>query len=736
MQIKRFQHRNHLLAFVAAAPLSLALVASAAAAQTAEGQGAALDDIIVTANKQGAARVGDLPLTVTAFDGAAIDRLNVTAFDDLVTQVPGANFLDNGGPGRGNEISSFRGLSPVADNTAGVVAVYLDGSPRAGNNYRLFDIGEVSVLRGPQGTLWGAQAVGGLVSIQSNRPSLAGFSAGVEGDVYSTRDDGGLSNRFSGFVNLPINDQWAFRLAGQRIDETGYVDNIATGSDDVNNVEETGWRASLLFKPSDALDVSFIYHGDDLHTDAPSYYSLALGDLETDNPVDDRPGDQRFDLFNLIVNADLGWARLNYTGSRFELDNVYYDAEVDAFGIPGTLGWTRETLQQEAWTHELRLSSNGDGRLGWVVGLYRDELEENQLSEQTEILNPLDPADTPTYAVGFPLFTLGGPETTQETAVFGEVTYRITDQWQVLAGARYFDWSIDNQQQFTYFGSVNYQGATGKIGGDDSFYKLQVNYRPTEDVLIYALRSEGFRFGGFNPFVGTVLNIPLDFKQFDPDTLVNYEIGAKASALDNRLYVSGAAYFAEWNDVQTVVFNQTGNFAFTTNAPTLEAHGLELEVFTRDLIAPGFSLGGNFAYTDNEFTEDARVYPGVRLLVEKGDSLRRTPRNTWSVNAAYDFNLAGRDAYVRANYWHKDSTTTEGFNGGDGDIDVPAQDVFNASAGVVFGSTELRLYVNNLTDERPLLQIFPAAANSTQADQVSTIRPRTVGIQLSHRFGL
>ncbi|MDQ1154623.1 TonB-dependent receptor [Brevundimonas sp. SORGH_AS_0993] len=719
----------------AAAPILAAVTAGPALAQSPSApQTAVVDDVVVTAAKRGDQRAHDVPLSITAFDGAGIEKLNVTAFDDLVVQVPGANFLDNGGPGRGNEVASIRGLSPVGDNTAGVVAQYLDGSPRTGNNYRLFDIGEVSVLRGPQGTLWGAQAVGGLVSIRSNRPSLSGFSAQAEGDAYATKNDGGVSNRFAGFVNLPLGDDFAVRVAGQRIDETGYIDNVATGAEAINDVKELGWRVSALYRPSDRFDATFIYHGDDLHTDAPSYMTLGLGDLKTDNPVTYRPADQRLDLFNLIVNGDLGWATLSYTGSRFELDNVYYDAQPDAFGIPGTLGWTRETLQQHAWTHELRLSSKAGERLGWIVGLYHDALDENKLSEQTEILNPIVPGDTPTYSVGFPLFTLGGPQSTRETAVFGELTYRLNDQWDVLAGGRYFDWSVDNQQQFTYFGSVNYQQATGKIGGEDSFYKLQVNYRPTKTLLLYALRSEGFRFGGFNPFVGPVLNIPLDFIKFDPDTLVNYEIGAKGSAFDGRLLYGGSAYSAEWKDVQTVVFNATGTFAFTTNAPSLEAKGFELEASTRDLFLRGLSLGANFAFTENAFTEDARVFPGVRLLVAKGDHLRRTPRNTWALNAGYDFDLGGHDAFVRANYWHRDASSTKGFDRSDGNILVPRQDVFNASAGLAFGPTEIKVYVNNLTDERPWLQIFPATV-ATQADIVSSIRPRTFGVQLTRRFG-
>src|SRR5690606_31991930 len=140
---------------------------------------------------------------------------------------------------------------------------------------------------------------------------------------------------------------------------------------------------------------------------------------------------------------------------------------------------------------------------------------------------------------------LGGPQTMQELAVFGEVEYKLTDRLSLLAGLRYFDWSVDNAQEFTYFGT-NYQQATGEVGGDDVFKKLQINYRPTEDTLLYLTRSEGFRFGGFNPFVGPALDIPEHFIRFDPDTLTNYEAGFRTAWKNGRLLLNGSVYFMEW----------------------------------------------------------------------------------------------------------------------------------------------------------------------------------------------
>ncbi|RIK93232.1 MAG: hypothetical protein DCC73_09900 [Proteobacteria bacterium] len=697
---------------------------------------AVFEEILVTASKRGVASAQNLALSITAFNEGTLERLNATDFDEFIVQVPGTNFLDNGGPGRGNELASIRGLSPVADNTQSVVAQYLDGAPRFGRNYRLFDIGEVSVLRGPQGTLWGAQSIGGLISFRSNRPDLTALGASAQADTYLSKGDGGLSYRLGGHVNVPVvTDKFALRVAGHYIDESGYVDNIAAGVKNANDVEEAAWRLSALFRPSDVVEVTLIYHGNDLKADAPTYFSLAYDGFISDNPFAERPADQEFDLVNLIVDVDLGWGALNYTGSYFKLDNVYQDAERNVFGIPGFLGFTTNTLEQESWTHEIRLSSKSGGRFNWLVGVYYDDLEENDFSFQEEVVDPNVPGATPIFAEGFPIFALGGPEDTREIAVFGELSYAITDQLEILLGGRYFDWKVDNRQEFTYFGT-NYQQETGEVGGDDTFFKAQLNYHPTDDMLLFVTRSEGFRFGGFNPFVGPALNIPESFVKFDPDKLVSYEAGMKLRTMGGRMLFNTSAYYMDWQNIQTVVFNESGTFAFTTNAPDLEAWGLEAEIVTQNLLFPGLYLAASYAYTKNRFTDDATVFEGVPFLVAKGDRLRRTPRHTWSADVGYEFAVHGAmNAFLRANYWHKAHTTTEGFNSNDGIIPIPAQDVVNISGGIIMNGWQAKAYINNLFNSRPLLQVFPNEADPTMAAEASSIRPRTLGLELTYRFG-
>ncbi|HVK80545.1 MAG TPA: TonB-dependent receptor [Verrucomicrobiae bacterium] len=715
----------------AAAGFAAVLGPVAASAQSVEDE-LGFETIVVTANKR-EQNAQDIPVTVTSFDAAAIARLGTTEFDDLITQVPGANFLDNGGPGRGNELASLRGLSPVADNTVAVVAQSLDGSPRYGRNYRLYDIGEVSVLRGPQGTLWGGQSIAGQIAIRSNRPDFNNIAGSVQGDVYSSDGDGGLSNRLTIVANAPlIEDRLAARIAVQNIEETGYVDNVFTGDDDINALSEAGWRASLGFRPTDNLEFNVIYQGSDLHTDASSYFSTALGDYQSDNPLAYRPADQDFDLLSLIGEADLGFATLTYTGSFFNLDGNYVETTVNAYGT-GALGLTNNLLEQESQTHEVRLQSPDTGRLTWVVGAYADLLEENDLS--TQVVTPHPITGTPVgMPAGYVLFAIGGPEDTTEYAIFGEVTYDITDRLEVLVGGRYFDWSVDNQQDYTIFGT-NYQQITGEVGDEDFFYKLGLSYRVSDNALIYGLRSEGFRPGGFNPFVGPGLGIPEEYVQFQPDTLINYELGVKTTSFNNRLIFNATAYQMEWQDVQTVV-RATSGFAFTTNAPNLEAWGAELELASQDLLLDGLFLSASYAFTKNEFTEDAVIFPGTLPLIAEGEELRRTPRQTWALNAEYAFPITSAvEGFVRTNYWHRDATTTEGFNGADGAVRVPAQDVVNASLGVLYGPVQARLYVDNIGNEAPWLQVFPVASNSPVAAEASTIRPRTVGLELTYRFG-
>ena len=692
-----------------------------------------VDEIFVTASKRGEVDAQSLANTITAFDAEKLERLDAVEFEDFIVQVPGTNFIDNGGPGRGQEVASIRGISRVADNTVSVVAQYLDGAPRFGGSYRLFDIGEAAVLRGPQGTLWGSQAVGGLISYRSNRPDPAASSWSFATDLYDTAESSGLSRRIVAHANLPmVEDKLAVRVAAHHISEEGYIDNVATGAEDINDVEETAWRLSALYRPSERVTVTAIYHGNDLTADAPTFFDLDLGERRIDAPIDVTSATQEYDLFNLIVDADLGWARLNYTGSLFDLDNVYNDVNRGSFGfIP--LARTDSILRQESETHELRLSSKGTARIDWVVGLYRDELDEIEVFETVEIQDPTQPPGSTVIGDGATVFFLGGPESFEETAVFGELTIDLTPKWELLVGGRYFDWNVDNDQDTQFLG-IGFGQEVGSAGDDDSFFKVQLTRQLRERDLVYPTRSEGFRIGGFNPFVGPAFNSSLDFLEFGPDRLVNYELGYKSAWAKNRAIFNAAVYQMDWQDVQTVVRDSIGVFAFTTNATDLEVEGFELELATQDLIAPGVYAAVNFAHTENEFQSDAFVFPEAgNLLVEKGDSLRRTPKYTWAADVGYDFSVRDRWAgYLRANYWHKDRTTTEGFNGGDGAVPVPAQDVVGASAGLFLGKWEIKLVADNLTDATPLLQVFPAATDSMRPARASSIRPRSISLQLSY----
>ena len=694
-----------------------------------------LDEIIVTADKRSAKSVQDLSSSITAFDAAKLERLDILDFDDFIVQVPGTNFLNDGGPGRSNEVASIRGLSTVADNTVGVVAQYLDGAPHFGNTYRFFDIGEVAVLRGPQGTLWGSQSIGGLIYFRSNRPNTAEWEGHVQGDVYTSSNDGGASQRISGVVNMPIvEDKFAVRIAGQYIGESGYISNARTGTEGINDVEESAWRISALFEPTDAVSVTAIYHGNDLEADAPTYFLINLADLQVDQPSDAGPARQEYDLFNLIVDVDFGWGSLNYTGSHFSNDGGYTDFNDEL----GFLQRVDTTIDEEASTHEIRLFSSGDSRLQWIVGFYYDEYDDFNQTIDFSLTDFNDPA--PAEGV-----TFGGLVIRSEQAFFGEVSYDLNDRWTVLVGGRVFDWEIDNQEVFLIGGSDFGFVTNGIASDDDFFYKLLIEFKVNDNVLAYGSRSEGFRFGGFNTFVGLPLfGISEEFFQFGPDTLVSYEAGIKSRLADNRVTLNASVYFLDWQEVQAVVQSDTagafGQGFFTTNAPDLEGHGAELEIVTQDLLGPGIYASLSYGWTKNEFQDDAQLFPGTRVTINKGDELRRTVRNTWALDVGYDFQLGSRaDGFARANYWHKDSTSTFGFNGNDGDVIVPAQDIINISAGANWDDFQLKLYVDNVGDKAPWLNVFSGARvgspGSDQAVRANTIRPRTFGVEGTYFFG-
>ncbi len=724
-----------LLLALAATGLAFAAPALAQDEPTADDAVEEIEEIIVTADKRSSKSAQNLAASITAFDEQKLERLDVLDFDDFIVQVPGTNFINDGGPGRGNEVASIRGLSTVADNTVGVVAQYLDGAPHFGNSYRFFDIGEVAVLRGPQGTLWGSQSIGGLIYFRSNRPDLDGFYGNVQGDVYSSSGDGGLSQRLSGVVNIPVvEDKFAVRAAGQFIDESGYIDNIRTGTDDINDVEESAWRLSALFQPTDTVSITAIYHGNDLDADAPTYIDIDLDVPQVDQPSDLGPTKQEYDLINLIVEADLGWAALTYNGSLFDNEGGFTD-----FRDPeGVLERETRVLDQEATTHELRVSSQSDSPLQWLVGFYSDDYDDFDQTVEFTLTSLDDPA--PVEGA-----TFGGLSIFEEKAFFGEVSYDFTEQLTVLVGGRYFDWEVDNREVFLIGGADFGFTTPGVASDEDFFHKIHVEYRFSDNVMSYASRSEGFRYGGFNSFVGEALfGISEQYYQFGPDTMISYEAGVKTRLADNRMFLNLAAYFLDWEAVQSVVQSDTagafGQGWFTTNAPDLEAQGLELEVVTQDLLAPGVYAAMAWGYTDNEFQDDAQLFPGTSVNIRKGDSLRRTPKHTYSIDVGYDFELRNDiSAFVRANYWHKDSTSTFGFNSNDGDVSVPSQNVVNISAGAMWEKFQLKLYVDNATDKAPWLNVFSGGRagdpGGDQAVRANTIRPRTVGLEGTYYFG-
>jgi len=713
--------------------LSSTIVAGAAAAQTATEAAPDSPDVVVTATKRGETSVQSTALSITAFDGRALERLGTTELDQVLAQVPGVNFIDNGGPGRGNSLVSIRGLSPVADNTLPIVAQYLDGAPRFIQTYRMFDMGEVSVLRGPQGTLWGAQSIGGLISLRSARPNLSQIEGYVQGGAYASQYSGELSGQLSGAVSVPIvTDKLAVRVAAQTIDESGYVDAPASGARDVNTVRDTSWRASLRWQPVSSVEFALIYHGDHLRTGAPSYFTLGQPKFDTNSGLASRPGRQDFDLVNAIADIDLGSVAFNYTGAYFNYRNVYDDYASNEFGT-GASALVRASSRRKSWTHEFRLSSKGDHRLNWIIGAYLDQLDTNDLTITSEIANPIT-GKPPIFGNGFQFSVLGGPETRKERAIFGEAYFKIAPKVELVAGARVFKWIVDNHQQFTYFGR-NFQQKTGEVSGTDSFFKVGINYKPNDNFLIYALRSEGFRPGGFNPFVGPALNIPEQFVRYNPDRAANYEIGFKRDLLERRVFLNADIYFLHWTDIQAVVYNASNTFAFTTNAPALNAWGSEIELVTRDAIAKGLYLSASYAYTKNRFLDSAQIFPGTRFLIKEGDELRRTVRHSWTINSEYRFPISDQsNVFLRANYWHKSPTTTRGFSSGYGDIRVPAQDVVNLSAGIERGPISFRAYIDNVGNGAPLLQVIPRANDPTTPGDASTVRPRTFGVEGTYRF--
>jgi outer membrane receptor protein involved in Fe transport len=667
---------------------------SSAAGAAAEGDASsgALEEVVVTATRR-SERLEDVPISVTAFTQEKLDAQGLHSIDDLTRLSPGVAFQRNGmsSSGNYNDEGSDINIRGV-DSTAGTstTGIYIDDTPIQTRHIgfgsinafpALFDLDRVEVLRGPQGTLFGAGAEGGVVRFIAPEPNLTKQSAYFRADTAIT-DGGSPSYEGGAAFGAPIiDDVLAFRASVSYRKDGGWVDRVGyslspnalvatptpiydgvTTQPNANWQETTTARLALTWKPVEGLEITpSIYYQRLYINDTAAYWvsmSNPAANIYRNGNALTNPSDDPFSLSAVKVTWDLGFASL-FSNTAFYDRNQnatsdytqylratwsYYGVYPNTFPAPGDKGYALFEDDQRNFYEELRLaSSDTNARLTWSAGVFFSHLKENvpeaiyDNNLNAEVLaytggNPSVPVCTAAQPCPNGLIFNGPVDLVidKQIALFGEIGAKITDTLKATVGLRV--------SKLDYTGSVNetgpFLGTTIVTQSSDTEKpvtpKAVLTWQPDHDDLIYASASKGFRPGGPNVGVGgicdgnlTSLGLSQVPGQFSSDSLWSYEIGSKNTFLEHRLQVNASLFYIDWSNIQQNVYLPDCGEQFTANLGKAKSEGGDIDVLYRPIEVLTFDFAA--AYTDARLTKTscagALTYNGTQCVGAPGSGV-------------------------------------------------------------------------------------------------------------------
>jgi outer membrane receptor protein involved in Fe transport len=667
---------------------------------------ARLEEIIVTATKR-EENMQDLPQSIQAFSTEDIKTLGFSNMREYKKAIPSLSTVQNS-PGRSEVV--FRGVSTGSGEwrTDSGTAVYLGDIPMTSATQavdpRLVDIQRVEALPGPQGTLFGSSSQSGALRIIPNKPDHSS-AYGEINTGFSTINKGDKSHYVEAYANTPIiDDKLTIRTVVFDSKDGGYIDNVFgtnifsddDNSDvvekDFNEWDQKGARVTALWSVNDSWDVSLMVMQQDQRSKgdwmsdpgAPGLDDLEIVRFHKDDRRD------KWWISALNVTGDLGFAELSVTSSYLDREITYeFDANIDGqiraqsvvtygtyiyYNVLYDTGFQPETYVNdqtaERHTHEIRLSSLGDSRLKWMVGAFYEKTEDywDYVFARVENLDstPFGAYWGLAYETYLPntddWYTEEYNSKTEQKAVFGEMSYGLTDKLTATIGARWFEYERDRTEFKEWPRGNPYD--TDIYEGDDSdtLYKFAVNYDITDDQMIYALYSEGFRLGGANSKKNPASRMP---DRYENDSLINKEVGLKSQWLDNRLQLNASFYTMEWDDIQRGITDPDDWSANATiNMGDAELSGTEISATF--IVSERLSLDASYATNDSELQNDYYLSEVISLtdpesqdwlLGANGQEMAIAPPSKWWVGIEYTMPelMEGIDGWIRYDHWWQEA---------------------------------------------------------------------------------
>ncbi|HEV8333584.1 MAG TPA: TonB-dependent receptor [Steroidobacteraceae bacterium] len=744
----------------------LAAAPGAFAQQRQNTRSVVLEEVIVTAQKRQEV-LQDVPQSITVLSNATFERQQANNLQDYIALVPGLSLEAST---RGVSRITLRGI-----NTGGVastVGVYVDEVPFGSSSglangailagdFDTFDMTRLEVLRGPQGTLYGASSLGGVMKFVTNPPQMESFEGKAQVAVEDV-SGGDLSYSTSSFVNIPLSDRLALRATGFYREDGGFVDsvgnnplpslldpnvNVVQGSlneDNINKTDSYGGRISALFSATDSFSVRLTGILQNIKSDASD---VILQDRETlkplygervASPYHHEPTNIAYRVYSATVDWDFGPASLMSSTSygtfeenlQRDFDRAFAPVVTFLYGdaVTRPLGViVRQTTATDKFTQEMRLSSPEDETLEWMVGGYYTK-EKSRIDPQDFYATE---AGTDTLAADVPrLIEVFLKSEYEEYAGFANLTWHVAPRFDLTFGGRE---GHNSQHADQFIDTTNLGGIPDAppraISSEDVFtYSIAPRFEINDDVSIYARMATGYRPGGpnvlpQNPPPGT----PATYRS---DRLKSYEAGIKGSWLERALSLDFAAYYLDWDDIQ--LFANINDTGVNANGGTAVSKGVEFTLAT--VPTDGLTVSLNGAYTDAYLT--AATDPIVGGL--DGDKLPFVPKLSLNLDVDYQWPVfSNSSAYVGASVRSiRDQVAAFDVRNVDGSQrEVPNYEVIDLRLGLLADRWSVELYVKNLDDELGRTSLFGDPGTFPDDAYASgVIRPRTIGLSATFGF--
>jgi iron complex outermembrane recepter protein len=704
----------------------------------------ALEEVVVTAQKR-TERLKDVPAAVSVLGSRQMLQSHQTRLVDYAATIPGLQ-VESSAPGRST--LTLRGLALHGDGAT--VGTYIDdvpfGSSAGGRNFALellpYDLERIEVLRGPQGTFYGANALGGLLKYVTKAPDLyeRQLSAGMDALAVANGDDAGYVVRAGG--NTPLIDGKLAVRASYGFDHTpGYLDIPARRRRDVNETDRQTGNLAMLWQASDRLSVKL--GGLVEQIDSPDNVLVrldlpgkrpAIGDLAGVSALA-QPFKRTLQLYSATLKYDFGWSELTAVSSFASSTTTLRTDATTTYGPIVTLlsGGTVESplapldaqFDLRKYTQELRLATPTGGRFEGMLGAFFT-YEDAPVTRQ--MIAALDADGTPLAGLS-PLVAVDTPTNYREAAVFTNATYQLTDRLDVSAGVRL----ARNEQKLTSLisGPLFPSDETRARSSESVFnYSLAPRFRLDEDTMLYLRIATGYRPGGPNIVLNPQAGVPSEFKS---DRITNYELGVKSALLDRRVELNVAVFQIDWDDVQIGLVDFSTGTGYFDNGKAARSRGIEWESVYSPAPSWRFELAAT--WIDAVLTEDLPA--NSTLTGAAGDRLPSAPRFSGALTANYSFPISATWSGVFGGTYRYVGNRYTGLSGDPNTLQLDQYSTVDLNLGVADRSWSVNLFVRNLMDRRAYVQqdlFVDLATNEALAIEAAPVQPRTFGLSVDKKF--